>query len=53
MRVRALCMLNDLYIPTTLLYQNKEISALRLGFAHLTEEEIEICVSILYQATVE
>ncbi len=53
MRVRALCMLNNLYIPTTLLYQNKELSALRLGFAHLTEEEMEICISVLYKATIE
>lgn len=53
MKVRTLCMINGLYIPTTLLYQNKELSALRLGFAHLTEEELAVCVEVLHQAIVE
>lgn len=50
MRIRALCMLNDLYIPTTVLYQSKKITAIRLGFAHLSLEEIDCCLSIFHQA---
>lgn len=53
MRVRALCMLNNLYIPTTLLYQSKKLTGIRLGFAHLTTDEIDICLSIFHQACVE
>lgn len=53
MRVRALCMLNNLYIPTTLLYQSKKLTGIRLGFAHLTTDEIDLCLSIFHRACVE
>lgn len=53
MRVRTLCLLHDLYIPTTLLYQSKNLTGIRLGFAHLTLEEMEHCVSIFHQACME
>ncbi|WP_060873220.1 aminotransferase-like domain-containing protein [Myroides odoratus] len=53
MRIRALCMLNNLYIPTTLLYQNKKLTGIRLGFAHLNLEEIDHCLTIFHQACVE
>lgn len=53
MRVRAFCLLHDLYIPTTLLYQSKALTGIRLGFAHLTLEEINSCLSIFHQACLE
>jgi len=33
------CAKNELLIPRTLLYQNKHITAMRIGFGHLTPEE--------------
>ena len=53
MRVRTLCMMRDLYIPTTLLYQSKTLTAIRLGFSHLNIEEIEHCLSIFHEACLE
>ncbi|EHQ43630.1 aminotransferase-like domain-containing protein [Myroides odoratus] len=53
MRVRTLCLLHNLYIPTTLLYQNKKLTGIRLGFAHLTFEEIDCCLTIFHQACME
>ena len=35
---------NDLFLPKTILYQNKNICAIRFGFGHLDEEELEIVV---------
>jgi GntR family transcriptional regulator/MocR family aminotransferase len=40
----------DLFLPKTILYQDKETCAIRLGFGHLNEEEIEIIVKKLKQA---
>lgn len=40
----------NLHLPLHLLYKNKEISAIRLGFASLSEAEIVQAVSILNQA---
>ncbi|WP_397363945.1 PLP-dependent aminotransferase family protein [Olleya sp. R77988] len=42
--------LHDLFLPKTVLYQNKDICAIRLGFGHLNEEEIENVVTILKTA---
>ncbi|WP_158960953.1 aminotransferase-like domain-containing protein [Myroides fluvii] len=53
MRVRTLCLLHDLYIPTTLLYQSKNLTGIRLGFAHLTLEEMDCCLTIFHQACME
>ncbi|MFI2741396.1 PLP-dependent aminotransferase family protein [Zhouia sp. PK063] len=39
-----------LYIPKTILYQNKNICAIRLGFGHLNETEIEQVIAILKKA---
>lgn len=33
------CASNGLFLPNTILYQNKNLTATRLGFAHLNEEE--------------
>jgi GntR family transcriptional regulator/MocR family aminotransferase len=41
---------HDLFLPKTILYQNKDTCAIRLGFGHLNEEEIEILVKKLRQA---
>ncbi|MEZ4853244.1 PLP-dependent aminotransferase family protein [Flavobacterium sp.] len=41
---------NDLFLPKTILYQNKNTCAIRFGFGHLTEEEIEIVVKKLKMA---
>lgn len=35
---------HDLLLPKTILYQDKNICAIRFGFGHLNEEEIEIVV---------
>jgi GntR family transcriptional regulator/MocR family aminotransferase len=40
----------DLFLPKTILYQDKDTCAIRLGFGHLNEEEIEITVKKLKQA---
>lgn len=38
---------NDLFLPKTILYQDKNTCAIRFGFGHLNEEEIEIVVEKL------
>lgn len=40
------CREKGLYIPRTCLYQNREITALRLGFGHLNEQEMKEAVKI-------
>ncbi|MFV0566772.1 MAG: PLP-dependent aminotransferase family protein [Flavobacteriaceae bacterium] len=37
----------DLFLPKTILYQDKNTCAIRFGFGHLSEEEIEVVVKIL------
>jgi GntR family transcriptional regulator/MocR family aminotransferase len=41
---------NDLFLPNTILYQDKNTCAIRFGFGHLNEEEIEIVVQKLKTA---
>ena len=41
---------SGLLIPTTCLYQNKEITAMRLGFAHLNQQNMEHAIQIWCQA---
>ena len=36
-----------LFLPKTILYQNKSLCAIRLGFGHLNEDEIESVIKIL------
>jgi len=43
------CQQHNLFIPRTLLYQNKDYTALRLGFGHLNEDEMKQSLQILYQ----
>ena len=41
------CANHGLFLPKTILYQTKNITATRLGFGHLEKEEMEKSVSIL------
>ena len=41
---------NDIFLPKTILYQDKKTCAIRFGFGHLEEEEIEIVVKKLKDA---
>ncbi|CAM4192805.1 PLP-dependent aminotransferase family protein [Flavobacterium weaverense] len=41
------CAKDNLFIPKTLLYQNRQLSAMRLGFGHLDEAEMQHSVAIL------
>ena len=41
---------NNLFLPKTILYQNKSLCAMRLGFGHLNEDEIKTVVKILKQS---
>lgn len=41
---------NDLFLPKTILYQDKNTCAIRFGFGHLNEEEIEIVIKKLKNA---
>mgnify|MGYP005989494601 CR=1 FL=1 len=41
---------NDLFIPKTILYQNKETCAIRFGFGHLNLEEIDAVIKKLEKA---
>jgi len=38
---------HNLFLPKTILYQNKNICAIRFGFGHLNEDEIETVILIL------
>ncbi|MBP9600545.1 MAG: PLP-dependent aminotransferase family protein [Lutibacter sp.] len=41
---------NDLLLPKTILYQNKNTCAIRFGFGHLDEQEIELVIKKLKKA---
>lgn len=41
---------NNLFIPKTILYQDKNTCAIRFGFGHLNEEEIESVITKLKKA---
>lgn len=40
------CLANGLYLPKYCLYQDKNTSAIRLGYAHMNEEEMKTSVQI-------
>ncbi len=40
----------DLFLPKTILYQDKTTCALRFGFGHLNEDESHIVIKTLRQA---
>lgn len=41
---------NDLFLPKTILYQNKNTCAIRFGYGHLDEKEIELVIKKLKRA---
>ncbi|MPS64410.1 PLP-dependent aminotransferase family protein [Chryseobacterium sp.] len=47
MQLSRNCLQNNLFIPKTLLYQNQELTAMRLGFGNLNTHEMEKSVRIL------
>lgn len=49
-QLSAYCQQHDLFIPRTLLYQNKDYTALRLGYGHLEEDEMNKSLQILHDA---
>jgi GntR family transcriptional regulator/MocR family aminotransferase len=53
MQLSKACARNNLFIPKTLLYQHKELTAMRLGFGHFTLQEAENSVQILRQGVLE
>lgn len=44
------CEANGLFLPKTILYQTKNVTATRLGFGHLEKEEMENSVLLLKKA---
>lgn len=50
MRFRDECAKRGLFLPKTILYQNKNLTATRLGFGHFNAEEMETVVEILKQS---
>jgi GntR family transcriptional regulator/MocR family aminotransferase len=47
MKLRENCVAKGLFLPKTILYQNQNLTATRLGFGHLNEKEMEDAVEIL------
>ncbi len=45
---RKRCEARELYIPRTLLYQQKGLTAIRMGFGHLNEAEMEEVTGIMH-----
>ncbi len=43
----------DLFLPKTILYQDKNTCAIRFGYGHLNEEELKIAIEKLKQAYVK
>lgn len=50
MKLSVVTAQNDLFIPKTLLYQNRELCAMRIGFGHLDQKELQQCMAILKDA---
>ena len=46
------CRENDLFIPRICLYQNRDITAMRLGFGHLSHSEMIEAVQILQSCAI-
>ncbi len=47
------CQKNDLFIPKNILYQNSKTTAMRLGFGHLTTDEMEKSLEIMHGSLVQ
>lgn len=50
MQLHKECTKNNLSLPKTLLYQDRNLTGIRLGFGHLNKEEMEINLEILYRS---
>ena len=50
MQLSKICKQHQLFIPKNILYQNKKTTAMRIGFGHLTTEEMENSLKIMHQA---
>ena len=48
--VRKKAITNDLFLSQTLLYQSRHLTAMRLGFGHLTKEEMDTSLALLKKA---
>lgn len=46
-RLQKECAARGLFLPNTILYQTRNLTATRLGFGHLNREEMETAVAIL------
>lgn len=49
-KIKQKCKENNLHLPTNILYQTQNESAMRLGFAHLDEKEMEKHLDILQKS---
>ncbi len=49
-KLKKECQKNGLFLPRNILYQNPKITAIRLGFGHLTQEEAKEAIQILKQS---
>ena len=52
-KLQQKCLENGLFLPKTILYQNKNLTATRLGFGSLNEKEMETAIDILYKSFTE
>ncbi len=52
-RLKEQCAINNLFLPRNILYQNKQLAAMRLGFGHLEEREIPVVINILKRSLEE
>ncbi len=50
MQLRQQCAKNNLFIPQTLLYQNRQLTAIRIGFGHLEPQEMQTACAIMKDA---
>lgn len=50
MKLTAACSMQGLFIPRTLLYQNKGLTAMRIGFGHMNTKEIRESIQMLKKA---
>ncbi len=50
LRVSRECLKRELHLPQTLLFQTEKLSAMRLGFGNLNEEEIDRSLETLHQS---
>lgn len=47
LQISKSCFKNGLFVPQTILYQNKSLTAMRIGFGHLNNEEMEKTFEII------